>query len=61
MATTFVAEGQHGGMAVGVGSPQGPAMLCLWPSVLAAAEVLGSLLAVWGQGHGKPATLLPQG
>lgn len=44
-----MAEGQHGGMAVGLNSSQGPPVLCLWQSVLGAAEVLG-LLAFWGQG-----------
>lgn len=61
MDTTFMAEGRHGGMAVDLGTPQGPAVLCLWSSVLGAAEVLGSLLAVWGHGHRKPATRLPWG
>lgn len=44
MATTFAAEGQHGGMAVGLSSPQGPAVLCVWTSVLGA---LRSLAAFW--------------
>lgn len=34
---------------MGLSSPQGPAMLCLWPPVFGAAGVLGSLRAVWGQ------------